>query len=103
MSIKLSLWLLALKDIEQIESLLKILKKEKIKYIEIPITKFLPGYNIDITKINNLKKLLKKYEKDIFLNPIIWIRELQLKLFVWKLSFNSNISENNSEFDSKRG
>ena len=42
MSIKLSFSLLALRNIKEIESLLKILNKEKIKYIEIPISKFLP-------------------------------------------------------------
>ena len=62
MSIKLSFSLLALRNIKEIESLLKILNKEKIKYIEIPISKFLPEYNIDIAKIYSLKKLLEKYE-----------------------------------------
>jgi len=62
MSIKLSFSLLALRNIKEIESLLKILNKEKIKYIEIPISKFLPEYNIDIAKIYSLKKLLERYE-----------------------------------------
>jgi sugar phosphate isomerase/epimerase len=80
MSIKLSFSLLALKNIKEIEPLLKILNKEKIQYIEIPISKFLPGYNIDISKINNLKKLLKKYEIKISSAQAIFFKK-KLNIF----------------------
>ena len=80
MSIKLSFSLLALKNIKEIEPLLKILNKEKIQYIEIPISKFLPGYNIDIPKINNLKKLLKKYEIKISSAQAIFFKK-KLNIF----------------------
>lgn len=62
MKFKLSFSLLALKDKKKLETLLKILKEQKIKYIEIPIFKFFPRYLMDINRINKFKKILKKYD-----------------------------------------
>ena len=46
MKFELSVSLLALKDFSQLEKFLLILKTNKIKYIELPITKLLPNYKI---------------------------------------------------------
>tara|TARA_Y100001970_G_scaffold294353_1_gene451306 strand:- start:6718 stop:7515 length:798 start_codon:yes stop_codon:yes gene_type:complete len=62
MKFKLSFSLLALKNEKKIETLLKILNKEKIFHIEIPILKFFPNYNINDNKIKKLKKKLRKYQ-----------------------------------------
>jgi hypothetical protein len=40
---RLSISLLALKDFSRIDEFLSLLQKNKIKYIELPITKILPN------------------------------------------------------------
>ena len=49
MNFKLSFSLLALKKEKKIETLLKILNKEKISNVEIPISKFFPNYEYSRT------------------------------------------------------
>ena len=44
---KLSFSLLALENIDKLEYLFSLLKKEKIKFIELPITKFFPKYKFE--------------------------------------------------------
>ena len=62
MNFKLSFSLLALKKEKKIETLLKILNKEKISNVEIPISKFFPNYDINENKIKRLKKIFDKYQ-----------------------------------------
>ena len=48
---KLSVSLLALKDFSKLDEILSLIKKNDIKYIELPITKILPNYELDKKKI----------------------------------------------------
>ena len=59
---KLSFSLLALKDFNELENLLKILKKKKIKFVELPLARLLPNYRLNKKKILTFKNLLKKYK-----------------------------------------
>ena len=61
MNIKLSLSLLALKNFFELEKFLSILKKNRINFVELPISKILPKYKVDKKKIKIFLKLLKKY------------------------------------------
>ena len=58
---KLSVSLLALRDFTELEKFLSILKKNNIRYIELPITKLLPNYHIRKKKINVFLRKLKNY------------------------------------------
>ena len=62
MNIKLSLSLLALENFFELEKFLSILKKNRIKYVELPISKILPKYKIDKKKIKFFLKTLNKYK-----------------------------------------
>lgn len=62
---RLSFSLLALEDIGKIDYLFSLLKEEKIKFIELPITKFFPNYKFEKKKINFIKNKLKKYDLKI--------------------------------------
>ena len=46
MKSKLSVSLLALRNFTELEKFLSVLKKNNIRYIELPITKLLPNYHI---------------------------------------------------------
>ena len=61
MNFKLSVSLLALKKIDDLEIFLSILRSNSIRYIELPITKVVPRYIINEKKIITFKKTLKKY------------------------------------------
>tara|TARA_A100001388_G_C28720869_1_gene476276 strand:- start:442 stop:1251 length:810 start_codon:yes stop_codon:yes gene_type:complete len=58
MSHKIAISLLCLKKIEDFDSFLMYLKKEKIKLVELPITKFFHNYQIDKIKLKEFKKKL---------------------------------------------
>jgi len=62
MNIKLSLSLLALENFYELEKFLSILKRNRIKYVELPISKILPKYKVDKKKIKFFLKTLKKYK-----------------------------------------
>lgn len=62
MNSKLSFSLLALKNFDELENLLKILKKKKIKFVELPLARLLPNYRLNKKKIFTFKNLLKKYK-----------------------------------------
>ena len=62
MKSKLSVSLLALKDFAEIDKFLSILKKNKINYVELPITKLLPNYCISKKKIDDFLRKLKNYK-----------------------------------------
>ena len=47
---KLSFSLLALENVDNLDYLFSLLKKEKIQYIELPITKFFPNYKFEKKK-----------------------------------------------------
>lgn len=59
---KLSVSLLALQNFNDLESFLKVLKKNNIRYVELPIAKILPKYKINKKKINNFLRILNKYK-----------------------------------------
>ena len=61
MKYKLSVSLLALKNFSDLDKFLRILKKNNISYIELPITKLLPNYNIRKKKISFFLKKLQNY------------------------------------------
>jgi sugar phosphate isomerase/epimerase len=62
MQFKLSFSLLALKNLKDLEKLLKILKDEEIHFIELPPSKFFKGYNFSKKKIIKFKSILDKYK-----------------------------------------
>ena len=59
---RLSISLLALKDFSRLDEFLYLLQKNKIKYIELPITKILPNYKMDKKKIKTFLNKISKYK-----------------------------------------
>ena len=58
---KMSISLLCLSDMRKIDNFLKILNKQKISYIEVPIPKISRDYRYNLPKLRKFKKKLKKY------------------------------------------
>ena len=61
MKSKLSVSLLALRNFTELEKFLSVLKKNNIRYIELPITKLLPNYHIREKKINVFLRKLENH------------------------------------------
>jgi sugar phosphate isomerase/epimerase len=59
---RLSVSLLALNDFSKLDDFLDLMKKNDIRYIELPITKILPNYEIDKGKIKNFLKKISRYK-----------------------------------------
>lgn len=59
---KLSVSLLTLKDFSKLDEILSLIKKNDIKYIELPITKILPNYKLDKKKIRTFLNKISKYK-----------------------------------------
>ena len=62
---RLSFSLLALDNLDDLDALFSLLRKKKITFVELPITKFFPKYKIEKKKINFLKRKLQKYNLKI--------------------------------------
>ena len=58
---KLSVSLLALNNFSELDDFLNTLQQNNIRYIELPITKILPKYEIDKKKINKFLSRISKY------------------------------------------
>jgi hypothetical protein len=58
---KLAVSLLALEKKKDLIKFLEILNKEKIGYIELPISKISKNYSYDETKLAKFKNILKEY------------------------------------------
>ncbi len=59
---RLSVSLLTIKNFSRLDSFLYVLKKNSIRYIEVPITKILPNYKIDKKKISMFLNKISKYD-----------------------------------------
>ena len=57
---RLSVSLLTIKNFSRLDSFLYVLKKNSIRYIEVPITKILPNYKIDKKKISMFLNKISK-------------------------------------------
>lgn len=58
---RLSVSLLTIKNFSKLDSFLYVLKKNGIKYIELPVSKILPDYEIDKKKIQLFLNKITKY------------------------------------------
>ena len=85
---KLSVSLLTLADFSKLDEFLYLLKKNNIKYIELPITKILPNYEIDKKKIKTFLKKISKYKIKISSVQAIFYKK---KLNVLKVNDHTKI------------
>jgi len=76
---RLSVSLLALNDFSKLDDFLDLMKKNDIRYIELPITKILPNYEINKVKIQNfLKKILRYKIKISSVQAIFYKKKLNV-------------------------
>ena len=59
---KRSVSLLSLKDLSKLDEFLRLIKLNGINYIELPITKILPNYELDKKKINIFLNKISKHK-----------------------------------------
>ena len=60
MKTKLSISLLALDHKKNLNKFIKIIKDEKINYLELPITKIFNNFDYNLKKLRSFKNYLKK-------------------------------------------
>ena len=85
---RLSVSLLAINDFSKLDNFLKLLEKNKIRYIELPITKILPNYEINHKKIEDFLKKISKYEIKISSVQAIFHKK---KLNIFKIEDHKEI------------
>ena len=81
MNLKLSVSMLALDNKKNLKRFIKILKDEKINYLELPITKIFDNYNFNLKKLRIFKQLLKKNSLKISSIQSIFFGKEQLNIF----------------------
>ena len=85
---RLSVSLLAINDFSKIDKLLDLMQKNGIRYVELPITKILPDYQIDKEKIKNFLKKISRYKIKISSVQAIFYKK---KLNVFKIDDHEKI------------
>ena len=65
MKTKFSISLLALDCKKNLNKFIKIIKDEKISYLELPVTKIFNNFDYNLKKLRSFKKLLKKNSLEI--------------------------------------
>lgn len=81
MKTKLSISLLALDYKKNLNKFIKIIKKEKINYLELPITKIFNNFDYNLKKLRSFKKLLKKNSLKISSIQSIFYGKENLNIF----------------------
>ena len=81
MNLKISVSMLALDNKKNLKKFIKILKDEKINYLELPITKIFDNYNFNLKKLRIFKQLLKKNSLKISSIQSIFFGKEQLNIF----------------------
>lgn len=81
MKLKLGVSLLALDDKKNLNNFVKILKKEKINYLELPITKVFNNFDFNLKKFRLFKQLLKKNSLKISSIQSIFFGKPDLNIF----------------------
>ena len=81
MNTNLAVSLLALKKIDDLDNFLKILKNEKIQFLELPITKIFSNFNYNKKKLNSLNNILNKYSLKISSVQAIFYGQEELNIF----------------------
>ena len=85
---RLSVSLLAINDFSKIDKFLDLMQKNNIRYVELPITKILPDYQIDKEKIKNFLKKISRYKIKISSVQAIFYKK---KLNVLKIDDHEKI------------
>ena len=81
MKIELSVSLLALDYKKNLNKFLKIMNEEKIKYLELPITKIFDNFNFNAKKLKLFRHLLKKHSLKISSIQSIFFGKEDLNIF----------------------
>ena len=81
MTIRLAVSLLALKSIHNLHQFLLTVKKEKISFLELPITKIFSNFNYNKRKLNLFNNILKKYSLKISSIQSIFFGKEDLNIF----------------------
>lgn len=81
MTTRLAVSLLALNSIHNLHKFFAIVKKEKISFLELPITKIFSNFNYNKRKLNLFNKILKKYSLKISSIQSIFFGKEDLNIF----------------------
>ena len=81
MKLKLGVSLLALDSKKNLNNFIKILKKEKINYLELPITKVFDNFDFNLKKFRLFKQILKKNSLKISSIQSVFFGKPDLNIF----------------------